>query len=107
MEMNSLTNFKKLRQELSKIKDNFFFKKVKSYNNLFSGKGTKEDAELVLMDLIKTFKVDKTSYQKEISNEEIVRRACLKKPIHYILDMLKYTDEDITNLIKKYEQRKD
>lgn len=83
------------------VADLTFVKKLKAYKKLFSGKGSKKDAEIVLKDLEDFVNIDKSSYQIGLTMEEIASRAIIKKPILRIKDHLKYSDKNISDLINK------
>lgn len=95
---------KAIKEAKNKTVDSLFITKIKAYRAIFNGEGSKVHAEIVLADLIKFSKADKSSYQPDLSIEEIALRAALKKPVLRILDFLKFSDEDIkriTNNINK------
>ncbi len=105
--MNRFKEIKaKLKQVKNKVIDSFLVNKIESYKRLFSGNGSKEDADIVLSDLIQTYDVNQPSFKNNLSSEQIAIRAVIREPIERIKKFIGYSDKEIQQLISNINKNR-
>lgn len=98
--MSRLAEIRKDLQKRAKptLRNETFTRKIRAYKNLFTGKGSKDDAKVVLDDLISYTDADRSSYQPGLTNEQITTRAIIKKPVLRITEYLNHSDKKMRKL---------
>lgn len=96
---------KRLKEAKNKVTDSFLANKIQAYKNVFSGNGTKRDADIVLTDLIQTYDVDEPAYKNHLTSEQVSIRATLREPVLRIKKFIGYSDEDVRKLISNINKK--
>lgn len=105
-----MSKLQEIRKRIKQIKtkvEPLFFRKIKCYKNLFNGNGSKNDAEIVLADLIKFSGANKTSFGRDLTSEQIALREAQKQSVLRILEFLKISDAEIKTLINNINKNND